>query len=242
MDAGRYGPAEGELAAAIRKGSRRAETHHRYALLLLRPTAHQDHERAILAAKHARTASEIDPNRPSYALTLSQAFMVAEDWDSAAKVLTDLARKPDWRLRAVAEFAEMERRRQQELLSIQRPAVALARASLPHWQSDLPAVSPPPAAPPPEPEQESWPPAGTVLIYGRISKVECHEDGKFVTVQTPRFQVRLRERSGAPARLHYPPLKWKQLPCGTHGWEVNAAYRPVRGLRGAQGDLIALVF
>jgi hypothetical protein len=79
-----------------------------------------------------------------------------------------------------------------------------------------------------------------LLLAGRIGGVECDAGKKIVIVNSPLFRTRLLIDD--QARLYYPPLKWRELPCGTRGWVVNAAYRPVAGMDGARGILVALVF
>ena len=74
----------------------------------------------------------------------------------------------------------------------------------------LPVPKPLPKAP----RSPSWPPPGTILLYGHISGVECRENEKIVTVRTPRNRIRLREPAGAPAKLYSKPKWIKGLECG----------------------------
>ena len=102
----------------------------------------------------------------------------------------------------------------------------------------LPVPKPLPKAP----RSPSWPPPGTILLYGHISGVECRENEKIVTVRTPRNRIRLREPAGAPAKLYSKPKWIKGLECGLRGLEVNVAYKPTRGSREVRGALVAVVF
>jgi len=88
----------------------------------------------------------------------------------------------------------------------------------------------------------SWPPPGTILLYGYISGVECRENEKIVTVETPRNRIRLREPANAPAKLYSKPKWIKGLECGLGGLEVNVAYKATRGSPGVRGTLVAVVF
>ena len=96
--------------------------------------------------------------------------------------------------------------------------------------------------PKPAHNHPSWPPPGTILLYGYISGVECREGEKIVTVSTPRYRLRLREPAGAPAKLYSKPKWIKGLECGLRGLEVNVAYRPTRGSREVRGSLVVVVF
>ncbi len=245
MDRGLYEEAEQHLRAAIRKGSRSARTHYRYSLMLMRPAPGAAPWRARQAVAHARLARENEPRQPLYALAQAQAHVLAQQWDDAARVLFDLLSVPEWRARAEREFEQLERRRQQQLAAVTRPPLgnqAMPPAQFAFLAPPLAPVTAPPAPPAPEPTRAAWPPAGTVLLFGRISKVECRGDVRIITVHTARSLIRLRESLSAPAELHYPPLRWKQLPCDTSGWEVNVAYRPTRRHPDVRGELVAVVF
>ena len=87
-----------------------------------------------------------------------------------------------------------------------------------------------------------WPPPGTVLIYGHIRDVECRAGEKILTLRTPRYTVRLRERAERPATLYDKPKRLRGLECGTKGWEVNAVYKMVHGDPEVHGELVAVVF
>ena len=102
----------------------------------------------------------------------------------------------------------------------------------------LPVPKPLPKAP----RSPSWPPPGTILLYGHISGVECRENEKIVTVKTPRNRIRLREPADTPAKLYSKPKWIKGLECGLRGLEVNVAYKPTRGSREVRGALVAVVF
>ena len=98
---------------------------------------------------------------------------------------------------------------------------------------------------PPEPSaaEQDWPPPHTVVVYGWLKAVSCRGAEKVVTVETPRFRVRLREPLGRRATLHSPPKKWRGLPCKTKGyWEVNVAYRPNLKKGDVRGELAAILF
>ena len=105
--------------------------------------------------------------------------------------------------------------------------------------SRLPVPKPLPQSPRGQP---SWPPPGTILLYGHISGVECRENENIVTVRTPRYRIRLREPADTPAKLYSKPKWIKGLECGLGGLEVNVAYKPTRGSREVQGRLVAVVF
>jgi hypothetical protein len=159
---------------------------------------------------------------------------------------------PDWSRQAELEFSELARRKQDELRRERPPQLNLA----PEGAAALTlAAAPPPIARPPKPglparsegvggvraePSSAWPPPGTILLAGRIGGVECSPEGKIVIVDAPLFRARLLMDD--QVRLYYPPLKWRELPCGTRGWVVNAAYRPVPGLESVRGVLVALVF
>lgn len=243
MDRKRYGAAERHLRAAVSLGSRNPRTHYRYSLVLMLPSPGRTLERARLAARHAARARELHPGEPLYVLAEAQARTVAENWETAAEALAVLRRFPGWRKRADVEFAELIRRRQQVLRAIPPPRVNRRRRPPELHLAWGPETPPgPPPAPRPARVRQSWPPPGTVLLYGYITYVECSSEGKIVTVRSPRFQVRLRERRGSPARLLSAP-KWRDpLACGVQSWEVNVAYRPRRDEPGIRGDLVAVVF
>jgi hypothetical protein len=252
MARGQYDVAEEKLRAAIRKGSPKPSTHHRYSLMLLRPlegpagaeTSDATAERAATAISHARLARKANPSEPRYLLGEAQALLVAGLWDSAARLLAMLEAFPGWNEKADVEFAELLRRRQQALRSVAAPDV-LGGAGAAHQAAWLDFSPPKVSKPNPTARVAArfeWPPAGTVLLYGYISGVECREGEKIVRVKTPRFTVELREAAARPAKLYFPPLKWEKLPCGLRGYEVNVAYRPLPPGGAVRGELVAVVF
>ncbi len=249
MDQGRYEEAEQHLASAVARGSRNARTHYRYSLLLLRPVEPPQPERGQRALSHARMARLADSSEPRYLLTEAQASMVVGEWEAAAALLAKLDAVPGWRDQAAVELGELARRKQ-DLLRREPPPRLLAAHHVPAALAAGPDIARPVkprpggqsnavAAPVPQAAQ-AWPPPGTILLAGRIGGVECTGGKKFVTVNSPLFRTRLL--TGDTVKLYYPPLKWRELPCGTRGWTVNAAYRPVPGLEGARGVLVALLF
>ncbi len=263
MDQGRYELAERELSAAIERGSANPRTHYRYSLLLMRP-AGPDSEleelnelaRRQLAVEHARRARALDPVEPRYALTEAQALMTAERWADAARILDRLSARPSWKRQAQKEIRELKRRQQQQLSRAAPPDITppdlapRAGETVPELVAAVAAIValtapkvPEPLPPaPPAAKLVSWPPAGTVLLYGYIAGVSCGEKGNAVTVQTPRYRIQLWEPRNSPATLHSAPRKWRRLPCGTHGYEVNVAYKPDRRRPGFRGQLVAVVF
>jgi hypothetical protein len=208
-------------------------------------------DRVGRAIRHARQAREANPHEPRYVLGEAQALLVAGQWDTAARLLLELQSIPGWGNRAEVEFAELVRRRQQAMRSVPAPsfaaeshshttAGALLTALVAGWStarlSDVP--KPPP---PPRPEF-TWPPPGTVLLYGYISGVECRATEKIVRVRTPRSTIELREKATSPAKLYRPPSRWTELPCGLRGREVNVVYRPLPPGGEVRGELVAVVF
>lgn len=243
MDRYDYADAERTLARAVANGSSNPRTHHRYALLLLRPVeGKQDAQprRAALALQHADEALTRQPDEPSYLLTRAQALGLLGEWPAAADGLADLALHPEWRERADKEFEVLALLRRQHAMSVPQPRIDPAEPSL---EPEFLKTEPPPLAQPPTViKKESWPPPGTVLLYGHIVKIECGAGEKLVTVRTPRWNMRLRERADAPAALHHSPKGWRSLPCDAAGWEVNVAYRPIRDDSSVSGELVAVVF
>ena len=245
MDARRYELAESALRRAFTMGPVGPRTHYRYSLLLLRSADQSEKtiRRARLAAEHARRAQQGDPHEPRYEFTEAQALIVAERWPQAATILRSLARDPAWRAAAETEFSVLVRRRQQSLAAAPPPPLG-ARVEPPMLPGLLTTLGPIPEPLPPAPARggQAWPPPGTVVVYGRVTSIDCRENGKIVTVQTPRWRMRLREPSGRPAALYSAPKKWRTLPCGTKGfWEVNVAYRPIRN-SDVHGEVVAVLF
>ncbi len=133
---GRYAEAEEKLAAAVRKGSRDAATHHRYSLMLLRPIDNELEaasansgdtalDRAKQAVRQAQLAREADPDEPRYLLGEAQALLVAGQWDAAARLLVDLQSVPGWAGKSDEQFAELLRRRQQAMRRVAAPRFAI---------------------------------------------------------------------------------------------------------------------
>jgi hypothetical protein len=262
MAQGRYEVAEEKLEAAVRKGSRTPPTLHRYSLVLLRPLEGGEASagaaagsnaagRVGRAIRHARQAREANLQEPRYVLGEAQALLVAGLWEPAARLLLELQRFPGWSDRSEVEFAELLRRRQQQMRNVPAPTVAaelrspraadepLAALLTGWWTDDLPEV---PRPKPPARAEFTWPPPGTVLLYGYIQGVECRATEKIVTVRTPRFTIALREKAASPAKLYRPPSRWTQLPCGLRGREVNVVYRPLPPGGEVLGELVAVVF
>ena len=243
MDRYDYADAEGTLARAVANGSSNPRTHHRYALLLLRPVegkADVQRRRAALALQHADKALTRQPDEPSYLLTRAQTLGLLGEWTTAAGGLADVALHPEWRERADKEFEVLALRRRRHAMSIPQPRIDPIEPSL--ELGFLKTEPDPLARPPPAKKKETWPPPGTVLLYGHIVKVECGAGEKLVTVRTPRWRMRLRERADAPAALHAAPKGWRSLPCEAGGWEVNVAYKPTHEDRSVRGELVAIVF
>jgi tetratricopeptide (TPR) repeat protein len=261
MAQGRYELAEEKLGAAVRKGSRTPPTLHRYSLMLLRPLERGEAAAGVAgdthagrvgrAIQYARQAREANPHEPRYVLGEAQALLVGGLWDPAARLLLELQRFPGWSDRSEVEFAELLRRRQQQMRNVPAPTVAaelrspraadepLAALLTGWWTDDLPEV---PRPKPPARAEFTWPPPGTVLLYGYIQGVECRATEKIVTVRTPRFTIALREKAASPAKLYRPPSRWTQLPCGLRGREVNVVYRPLPPGGEVLGELVAVVF
>ncbi|MBI1357012.1 MAG: hypothetical protein GC160_21950 [Acidobacteria bacterium] len=242
MDAGRYDEAETLLAEAVRDADAAPRTHHRYALLLLRPTDADPVDRAELAALHASLALESQPDDPRFLLTQAQAWMVSGAWDAAVGALRRLLVQPQSRAKAEQEMAELERRRNQALRSTPAPPLAVASPE------PLPAaLAPPPPKdiPPPavEPPVTNWPPPHAEVIYGRVDYVDCSGPDKIIVLRNSLFPMRFREPRGRPAKIFFPPDKsWETIPCGAKGWTINLAYRPYRELGSVRGDVVAILF
>jgi hypothetical protein len=61
-------------------------------------------------------------------------------------------------------------------------------------------------------------------------------------MDNPWFRVEFVESPKQPVKLHRPPLKWKTIPCGARGWQVNIAYIPYRGKGAPTGEARAILF
>jgi hypothetical protein len=93
-----------------------------------------------------------------------------------------------------------------------------------------------------QPHDWPWPPPDTLIYAGRIAGVVCSAGQKRIVMDNPWFRIEFVESPKQPAKLHRPPLKWKTLPCGTRGWQVNIAYIPHRGKGGLTGEARAILF
>ena len=247
MDEGNYREAEAAFARAVTKGPVEPRTHYRYSLMLMRPEGDRsdEAERTRLALEHARRARQADAGELLYAFTEAQALVLAGRWSEAAERLADLASEPLWRERAEREFSVLLQRRQQALGAVPAPVIAprVGPLLLPWLTGEVEPVPTP--LPPPEPStaEQNWPPPRTVVLYGHLTAVDCRGAEKIVTVETPRFRVRLRELADRRATLHSPPKKWRGLPCKARGyWEVNVAYRPDLKKGDTRGELAAILF
>ncbi len=245
MDQGRYLDAEEHFARAARSGALEARMHRRYALTLLAPGPGAAQDRAGLAVAHALEAVELEPHDSSAKHVLAQAYMVAGRWSDSADTLRGLAQDPDWRERAEAEFAELERRRNRRMRSVEPPLLEVRAPQAPlSLESALPSRVPKPPTPPakPKPPKRRWPPPGSAVVAGRIVIVECGASGKVIVLASGRYRLRFREPKGRPVTLFFAPTKWKELPCGTRDWAVNLAYKPVRAGSSIHGEALALLF
>lgn len=244
MDMGNYDLAEHQLADSVAKGSREPRTHYRYALMLLRPVSGPAGDRARLAARHARMAQDLDASEPRYLLTEAQARMAAGEWDESAGLLRGLMRIDGWDNAAVAEFRELERRRFQAAAKMPPPVFAWNDFEVPESVRRALDVGVIPEPPPPPPKQNwvRWPPPGSVLVYGWITRVECAAGEKVIHFRGPTSRMKLRERPGEPPLIFSAPKGTKTLPCGMKSKEVNLAYRPVSGESKFQGEVVGVVF
>jgi tetratricopeptide (TPR) repeat protein len=244
MAEGRYDDAETLLAQAVRDPDATAATHHHYAQMLLRPVDDDPAIRGEIAAIHAALALEAAPRDPRFLLTHAQALMVARRWETAAGALRALLADPEWRERAEREFAEIGRRRWQAMRAVEAPRiVAAAPLALDHSLAPpaLAEVSPPPVQA--KAPDLDWPPPGTMVISGRIDRVDCAGPDKLIILRHPLLRIQFREPKRQPARLFFPPEKsWKSIPCGARGWTINLAYKPSRAGSDVRGDVVAILF
>ncbi len=239
-----YDRAESSLARAIEIGDLRAATAYRYTLMLMRPGSDAV-QRAAEALKHSLRARDRVPGEPRYQLAVAQARMLTGHWERAFEDLNRLAAFPDWTGRAAREAAEVRRRRGRLLAAETPPPLApQAVPSVNDWPQ-APDIEPLPV-PPPRPQKpaagSSWPPPGTTLAYGRIGWVDCSGRERKIVLSTPRLRLVLRENPKSPPRLLFPPVKWEALPCGTYGWTVNIAYKPLRDSGEVKGEAAAILF
>ena len=239
-----YDQAEASFARAIALGDRRAATAYRYTLMLMRPGGDAGW-RAAEAMEHSLRARRLAPAEPRYRLAAAQACMLAGEWERAFAELHRLAEFPGWAERAAREAAEVRRRRNRRLAAQAPPRLALQSAQAADYWPRHPDPQPLPA-PPPKPRKPAagaaWPPPGTTLAYGRIGWVDCSGGERKIVLSTPRLRLVLRENPARPPRLIFPPVKWKALPCGTYGWTVNIAYKPLRGAGEIKGEAVAVLF
>jgi len=238
MDAGRYVRAEALLAEAAADEQAEVRVLYRYSLMLLRPGPGDAADQAQRALAQMEKARRAYPSQPSYLLTQAQAAMVAERWDSAARLLSDLLASPGWNERAEREFEELLRRRRQTLTSVPRPKLR------PSGPVEMPGffAHRPESPQPPKPVEIRWPPPGSSIVYGRLATVECKGGEQLLVLQNPLFKLKYRIRRGRSVKLFHPPIKWKKIPCGTRGFEVNIAFRPSSEKGPVQGDVIAVLF
>lgn len=240
---GRYDDAEALLELAVRDPEATAETHHRFALTLLRPVDDDPAFRGEKAAVHAEAALNADPAESRFRLTYGQALMVAGRWNEAAGALRPLLAQAEWRERALREFEEIGRRRTQAMRAVAPPPLAPSGPG-PLDEAFLAVVDthvPPPPKVVERPAQ-TWPPPGTTIAYGRIERVDCSGPDKLIILRHPLLKVQFREPKGRPAKLLFPPEKsWKEIPCGAKGWSINLAHKP-SPRKDVLGDVVAILF
>jgi tetratricopeptide (TPR) repeat protein len=249
IERGRFDEAEDRLRAASDDPAASALTRHRYALLLLRPTRDAPGPRAERAIAHAQRALELVPGKPEFLRTLAQANAVAGYWSRAAEVLLDLQAKQGWDAIAAEDFRELLRRRGQYLRAVDSPRIG-PPAPPPAAPSHLGPSAPPalpefveaPLAPLRQPHDWPWPPPDTLIYGGRIAGVVCSSGEKRIVMDNPLFRVEFVESPKQPVKLHRPPLKWKTIPCGARGWQVNIAYVPYKRKGAPTGEARAILF
>jgi tetratricopeptide (TPR) repeat protein len=237
IERGRFDEAEDRLRAASADDHASALTLQRYALMLLRPNGEAPAPRAETAIRHALRALKMVPGKPEFLRTLAQASTVAGHWSRAAHVLLDLQAKQGWDATAGEDFQELLRSRGQRLREIDSPRIAP-----PAPTHAVPEFARARLAPLREPHDYAWPPPDTQIYAGRIARVECSSGQKRIIMQNPLFRIEFVESPKQPAKLHHPPLKWKTIPCGTYGWNVNIAYIPYRGKGALVGEARAILF
>lgn len=235
IERGRYDEAEGYLRIAAEDPHASALTHYRYALMLLRPRPDRG-DRAQMAIRHAQQALRIVPRRPEFLRTLGHAFVAAGEWSQAAQILVHLLSQSEWRETAEGDFAELERSRWQRMHQTSAPI------SLATTQRFLPAFAYSEIAALREPHNYPWPPPDTQIMIGKIARVDCSSGEKLIIMQHPLFLIQFIELPKQPAKLHRPPLKWKTIPCGAYGWNVNIAYVPYSNRGPLKGEVRAILF
>ena len=238
IERGRFDEAEDRLrAASADDDGASALTHQRYALMLLRPTGEAPAPRAETAVRHGLRALKMAPGKPEFLRTLAQASIVAGHWSRAAQVLLDLQAQQGWDATAREDFRELLRSRGQRLREVDSPRIQPLAAPL-----AMPEYAKAGLAPLRQPRDYPWPPPDTQIYSGRIADVECSAGQKLIVMQNPLFRVEFVELPIQPAKLHRPPLKWKIIPCGARGWNVNIAYIPYRGRGSLAGEARAILF
>ena len=250
IERGRFDEAEDRLRAGSAEQGASALTHQRYALMLLRPTSEAPAPRAETAIRHALRALDAAPGKPEFLRTLAQALIVAGHWSRAAQVLLDLQAKQGWDATAGEDFQELLRSRGQRMREVAPPRFEAPASAIPEVAARRVSPLAPPIpefakarlAPLREPHDYPWPPPDTWIYAGRIARVECSSGQKRIIMQNPLFRIEFVESSKQPAKLHHPPLKWKELPCGTRGWVVNIAYIPYRDRGALKGEARAILF
>ncbi len=249
IERGRFDEAEDRLRAAADDASASALTRHRYALMLLRPSADAPGPRAEKAIRQEEQALILVPGKPEFLRTLAQANAVAGHWSRAAEVLLDLQAKRGWDAVAAEDFRELLRRRGQYVRAIDAPQIEpppmLHASSSPiGWDGPpaLPKFVEAPPAPLRQPRDWPWPPPDTLIYGGRIAGVVCSAGEKRIVMDNPLFRIEFIESPKEPVKLHRPPLKWKSIPCGARGWQVNIAYVPYNGEGAATGEARAILF
>lgn len=249
IERGRFDEAEDRLRIAAADPSASALTRHRYALMLLRPTSDAPGPRAEEAIGQAQRALELAPGKPEFLRTLAQANAVAGHWNRSAEVLLDLQAKQGWDAVAAEDFRELLRRRGQSLRAVDSPRLgppAMLHVSSSQIGSPAPTAVPEfaeaPVAPLRQPHDWPWPPPDTLIYGGRIAGVVCSAGQKRIIMDNPLFRVEFVESPKQPVKLHRPPLKWKSIPCGSRGWQVNIAYVPYKRKGALTGEARAILF
>jgi hypothetical protein len=247
IERGRFDEAEDRLRIAAGDASASALTRHRYALLLLRPTADAPGPRAEKAIRQEEQALTVVPGKPEFLRTLAQANAVAGHWSRGAEVLLDLQAKQGWDAVAAEDFRELLRRRGQYLRAIDAPQIEadMVQASAeigPPEPLTVPKFVETPLAPLRQPHDWPWPPPDTLIYGGRIAGVVCSAGQKRIIMDNPLFRVEFIESPKQPVKLHRPPLKWKSIPCGSRGWQVNIAYVPYKRKGALTGEARAILF
>lgn len=241
MDAFHYDRAEEWFAEAVRLGSRNANTHYRYSLLLMRPEGSAER-----AAIHARLAADLDPSQALYWLAKAQAETQVKRWEGARASLAAMRERTSdpvlldqvrIELAEVDRWQEQERRGPPEPQPPERREMGVARSEPePNRESATASPSRSTAA------ARSWPPPGTLMFLGRVQGVEGTEQGKILTLTNRLFLIRVRERRGSPAALYYAPRNMRRIPCTLKNVDVEVVYRPLANFGPLNGDVVAVLF